>query len=102
MTDPIKPNEAVAKSQAGIPDVVFETFNSLLTQRTSPASTKQEITITQNEVVDILQASGLSLGKIFNEHWLDVEDLYRKAGWKVNFIKQPYYESASNYFTFTR
>lgn len=29
--------------------------------------------------------------EIFDKHWLDVEPLYRRFGWQVEFAKQPYY-----------
>ena len=37
---------------------------------------------------------------IFEKHWLDFEDIYRKAGWFVNFDKPAYNETYDAFFEF--
>jgi hypothetical protein len=37
---------------------------------------------------------------IFDNHWLDIEDHYRKAGWKVTYDKPSYYEDYDAFFKF--
>ena len=80
---PIKPGEIGKKKEANIPDVVFEVFNELLTKNYSGRSA----TIRQEVVVKLLVEKGLKRNEIFDRGWLDIENVYRKAGWKVIYDK---------------
>ena len=39
---------------------------------------------------------------IFSNHWLDVEDIYRKQGWKVVYDSPGYDESYDAYYEFRK
>lgn len=39
---------------------------------------------------------------IFDKHWLDIEDTYRKAGWNVEYDKPGYCENYDAYFVFSK
>jgi hypothetical protein len=39
---------------------------------------------------------------MFNKHWFDIEDIYRKAGWAVEFDKPGYNESYESFFVFKK
>jgi hypothetical protein len=43
---------------------------------------------------------GSTRQQVFDNNWLDVEDIFRKAGWKVNYEKPAYNESYPASFKF--
>ncbi len=60
--------------------------------------------ILQKDVIARIIASEpeLTSQQIFDNHWLDIEDLYRKVGWKVKYDKPAYCESYDASFEFTK
>src|ERR1700692_3611370 len=96
---PITPDEVVPLKESLIPDEVFEAFNELIAENFSGGSA----TIRQSDIVaratDKIKAKG---GLIFDYKWLDIEDIYRKAGWKVSYDKPGYNESYPAIFEFSR
>lgn len=94
---PLAPNEVVEAKRELIPDVVIETFNTLLAERGASGYT----TIYQDEVVAQLEEQGLTQSDIYGHHWLDVEDVYREAGWKVEYDKPGYNETYRAFFRFS-
>jgi hypothetical protein len=95
---PIKPNEVAKMKEVVIPDVVFESFNHLIAQNYGNGSA----VVKQHEVVSLLKEKGLVADEIYKNHWLDVEDVYRSAGWKVKYDKPAYCESFDAYFKFSK
>lgn len=41
-----------------------------------------------------------AVNQLIKEKWLDIEDHYRKAGWKVTYDKPAYCENYDAYFKF--
>lgn len=101
---PISPNDIQLKE---LPDFVLIAFNELLQ---NSFNKQKVITITQDKAIDkIIEVSGrsdyrstISRQAIFDNHWLDVEDTYREAGWKVSYDKPGYCESYEAAFKFER
>ena len=93
---PLSPKEVVEKKISSIPDAVFEVFNELIAKDFNGAYA----IVKQKEVVKILVDKGLKEKEIYDNHWLDVEEIYRKAGWKVEYDKPAYNESYGAYFEF--
>lgn len=94
---PLNPKEILEKRIADIPDAVLEAFNELIAKNFNGAYA----IVRQNEVVKLLvEKKGINKNEIFENHWLDVEDLYRKAGWKVEYDKPGYNETYDAYFEF--
>jgi hypothetical protein len=93
---PLCPKEVVEKRKADIPDAVFEAFNELIAKNFNAAYA----IVKQKEVVKLLVEKGLKEKEIYEKHWLDVEELYRKAGWKVEYDKPAYNENYDAYFKF--
>ncbi|MDD5489214.1 MAG: hypothetical protein PHP25_00845 [Candidatus Moranbacteria bacterium] len=83
---PLSPKEVVEKKKDSIPDAVFEAFNELIAKDFNNAYA----IVKQKEVVKLLVEKGLKEKEIYENHWLDVEELYRKAGWKVEYDKSAY------------
>ena len=102
MIKPITP--AKAKTKQTFPDEIIKAFNDLLTEKGSSSS----IRITQDEAIERALANFTASGKkitrsqIFENNWMDVEDTYRKAGWKVSYDKPGYCESYPAYFIFSK
>jgi len=93
---PIKPADVVEKKSVVIPDVVMDTFNDLIARNFADGEARFE----QEEVVKALVAKGHTREEIFANHWLDVEDIYRKAGWNVEYDKPGAPETYRASFTF--
>lgn len=93
---PLSPKEVVEKKINSIPDAVFEAFNDLIAKDFNSAYA----IVKQKEVVKLLVEKGLKEKDIYDNHWLDVEEVYRKAGWKVEYDKPAYNEDYDAYFEF--
>jgi hypothetical protein len=79
------------------PDFVIESFNECIVA----SKLKNSTTVKQDDVMDLICAkSGETRQKVFDNHWLDVEQYYRNAGWIVTYDKPAYNESYKAYFTF--
>lgn len=95
---PISPDEIVERRLETIPPQVIETFNRFIGER----ALNGYATVYQDEVVTSLEEQGMNRGEIFSRHWLDVEPLYREAGWKVEYDKPGYNETYRPYFKFKK
>ena len=96
---PITPEEASKKKLADIPDAVIEAFNTLIIKNFNGTSS----TVKQDDVMALLtKDETLTRRQIYDNNWLDVEDLYRAVGWKVEYDKPGYNESYPATFKFTR
>lgn len=95
---PIKPGEVVKEKEKSIPDAVFEAFNQLIAENFNGYSA----TVLQKDVVALMKEKGVNIGEAYKKGWLDVEDIYRKAGWKVEYDKPGYNESYDASFEFSR
>jgi hypothetical protein len=98
MSGPIKPSEVAFAKVNTFPDAVWDSFNELITQNYSDGSAIVE----QADVVKLMVEMGLDREDINSKGWLNVEDAYEKAGWKVEYDKPGYNESYPATFTFTK
>lgn len=94
---PIKPSEIKSKKNQKIPDVVFACFNDLIAKEFS----EQRAVVKQEDVVEMIVSKGIDRNELFNNHWLDIEDAYRAAGWKVVYDRPAYCESYPAIFIFS-
>jgi lipopolysaccharide biosynthesis protein len=86
----------VAAKQTSLPDVVLEVFNELIAQNFSNGSA----IVKQSDVVELLVKRGLKENEIFEKQWLDVEEIYRSAGWIVKYDKPGWDENYGAFFEF--
>ena len=88
---PITPKEAKAQKPNSFPPEVIEAFNELIVQNLKG----DYACIRQKEVLALIRKKmkKTSADKICEEGWLDVEDVYRKAGWEVIYDAPGYNES---------
>ena len=98
MVKPITPKEALKLKASTFPDGVIEAFNEVIAKNLDQGYS----TFKQKEV---LKAIALKMGATQDatceNGWLDVEDIYRKAGWVVEYDKPAYNESYDATFTFS-
>lgn len=100
MTKPITPGEVSKKKAADMPDQVIEAFNELIAKHWDGKASSFK----QTEIVDlIVSRMEVRRGAVFDNGWLNVEELYEKAGWEVDY-DQPGWadEHYEPVFTFTK
>src|SRR3989338_5420223 len=95
---PIRPDEVAKEQSITFPDAVFESFNALILQN----FVNGYATIKQEDVVTLMVDKGLVVNDIFKKGWLNVEEAYQQAGWKVKYDKPGYNESYPATFEFKR
>lgn len=99
MTKPITPNECVAIKEKSLPDAVIVAFNRAIAEKWDG-----RISIIRQEFValQIADALGIPVSDVISRGYLDVEPIYRKAGWKVKYDKPGYNESYPATFEFSK
>ena len=106
MTKAISPTEAKMESAQyridRIPEVVIQAVNQLIIKEMADNAIST-VTLTQKDIIaKIIQLDpSLTQSKIYENHYLDFEDVYRKEGWKVEYDKPAYNESYEPNFSFT-
>jgi hypothetical protein len=95
---PLTPNEALRKRGGAIPSAVYEIFNELIVAN----MVGQSSTVWQDDVVDALVKRGFHRDDVFARHWLDIEDEYRRVGWRVTYDKPGYNETYRANYVFTK
>jgi hypothetical protein len=99
---PISPKEADEKQIANIPDFIIEAANELIASNIGDSNS---VDIYQKDIVELAlkkAPEGMTSSEIFKKKWMDIESLFRKAGWTVRYDKPAYCESYEPYFTFTK
>lgn len=95
MAKPITPDEATRI----VPDTVIEVFNELIREKIH----NKTALIKQDEVVvRVCERTGVERHTIFQNGWLDVEPIFRAAGWHVEFEKADYTGLSESFFTFKK
>ncbi len=99
MTTPIRPDEINGTKLHSIPSQVIEAFNELITQKYNEG----RAVVKQDDVIRLIQIKmGRSRENIFSEGLLNVEGIFREAGWKVEYDKPGYNETYPATFTFSK
>ena len=102
MSGPLSPREIENKKERAIPELVFEAFNEMIAREFF----RGQATVMQKDVVErILEKMAPSeqqRADIFDKRWLDVEEAYRRVGWRVEFEKPGYNENFAAFFIFTK
>ena len=95
---PIKPHEIANE----IPDFVINGANECIKNHYSELTKTSHFTV--NELIYYIfqyAPKDLQRQELFDKGWLDIEPLYRRAGWKVEYDKPAYYEDYQPNFTFS-
>lgn len=101
---PIRPEDVPAKKAAAIPDEAIAAFNELIAENMSGRYAR----VTQADAIDRIVAKFAHQSvrldqvraRIFAEGWLDVEEIYRAAGWRVEYDKPGFNEDYGAFWTF--
>lgn len=84
---------------AGLPPEVIDEWNKLIAEKWDGVNA----TFTQDLLVDRLVARmNVKRERVFDAGWVDLEPVFRKAGWRVHFDKPAYNETYPATFEFTR
>jgi hypothetical protein len=95
-----KKAELISKTREAIPSEVFEVFNELIVKYWDG----NRSCLHQEEIVRLI-VDKLHLENdrpLYDNHWLDVEGIYREAGWKVDYKKPDWGENYDPYFIFSK
>ena len=104
---PITPDEVAARKRDALPPQVIEVFNQLIAEHWTGSSA----TFTQSDAIAAIVARcggdngplhSASRSEVLRRGWLDVEDVYREAGWHVVFDKPGYNERYEAFYKFSR
>lgn len=95
---PIKPSDIPAAKAAVIPAFVIDAFNECIAKNYANGRSR----VLQKHVQKIIQDKCKETGTAFDVHFLDIEPLYEKNGWKVEYDKPAYCESYDASFTFIK
>lgn len=96
---PITPAQVAAQQLSDIPDEVIEIWNRVLAKRYRSGSA----TIKQDEIVqELVSLTQGDRQKIFENGWLEIEELYNANGWNVEYDKPGYNESYDAFFVFRK
>lgn len=99
MVEPIRPEDVVEQKRLVLPPEVLEAFNEQIVKKFDGKSAN----VKQKDVAKLIgEKLNITYSQILEEHLLDVEDIYRKVGWKVKYDKPSYDENFDSYFLFTR
>jgi hypothetical protein len=95
---PLRPDEILSNLAKTTPPVVITAVNNMLTKHFKGGS----VTIKQDEIVsEILRLSpNISRHEVFENKWMDFEEVYRQFGWSVTYDKPGYNESYDATFEF--
>lgn len=98
MTKPITPAEVAKQRTTDIPSGVVDEWNKAITE----AFDGQSAVIKQNAIVDALvRRMECDRNEVFRQHWLDIEEVFRVAGWRIAYDKPGFNESYEATFAFT-
>ena len=97
---PITPTQARKAKNVDIPDVVVEAVNALITKNLKG----NEARIVQDDLIKEIMTLNPEMTStvLYKNNWLDVEPLFEKNGWKVEYNKPRYGDDGFDaYFIFT-
>lgn len=100
MVEPIRPDEIVQLKRNLIPDFVYIAFNRMIAKKFNGSYAS----FTQEEIIKEILSLNTEYDRthIFEEKWLDVENIYREYGWWVEYDKPAFNETYDATFTFTQ
>lgn len=98
-TRPITPEQVAKKRKNSIPGEVFQVFNLLISESWDG---RESVVLQKDAVKRIREILNITSTIIFDNGWMDVEDHYRGAGWKVDYDKPGYNETYDAFYTFRK
>ncbi len=101
MIKPITPKECGEQKINVILPEIIQAVNELLLEEYNG---QYSVNILQKDIVSrykkIAGENAISSDELYKKHQLDIEEVYRKAGWVVSYDKPAYNENYDAIFTF--
>lgn len=102
--EPLRPEGVALAKKTTFPPVVLEAFNELIAADfvNGRATVRQDAVLTL--ILSKLREKGQEIERqqVFDRGWLNVEDIYRRDGWSVEYDKPGLGESYPATYRFTR
>ena len=99
MSEPIKPHEVVEAKKNTMPAAVVECFNELIAEKWNGRSA----TVGQSEAAKRIAARmNVDTQHLYDHGYMDVEQIFEAAGWKVKYDKPGYNETYPATFEFSK
>lgn len=96
---PITPAEVEANVDKSFPNEVINVFDNLIKENYRNGRAEFYL---KDAINRIATALGITRDQVIKKGYCDVEELYRKAGWKVKYDQPAYCESYDAYFVFEK
>lgn len=98
---PLTPGELPAHQLKQLPESVIQCWNDIIAEKWDPSSKRSYVR--QDDAVKYIlnKHPDVTRAQVFDNHWLDIEDIYREQGWKVVYDKPHYSENYEANFTFS-
>jgi len=96
---PITPKEINKIRHDTFPDEVIEAFNDLIVKYWDGNQAK---VLQKDAVAEIVRRSDLTSEELVDKHYLDVEGIFRKAGWNVKYDGPAYCENYDAFYVFKK
>lgn len=95
----ITPEQVSEVRENAIPPEVLKVFNDMIVENFDGHSARLD----QDDVLErVVQNTGVARGLVLSRNWLNVEDIFRRAGWKVEYDKPAYCENYTAYWIFSK
>ena len=96
---PIRPEEVLKIKGQDMAKEVIETFNEFIARNWDGSRSCFKLDEIAKAVAKKLN---VETGVLFENHWMDVEGIFREAGWSVDYDQPGYCESYPATYTFTK
>ncbi|SRR6266581_4402026 len=96
---PISPDQIAVEKRKHVPDAVIEVWNKLIAEKFSNGSAliylEEAVKALENIATEPGVDSPVTVSRchIYGSGWLDIEPIYREAGWIVDFDKPGFNET---------
>lgn len=95
---PITPAQALRQAEKSFPKKVIKAFDFMIQKNLRGSRSVVNFSDIANKIASDL---GISRAAVFDNGYLDVEDIYRRAGWTVTVNKAAYNENFPSHFVFS-
>lgn len=97
----LTPDFLMKKKLENIPDAIINATTELIV---AGISLSGSVTIKEKDIIKLAckKDDNLTSTKIYDNNWLDIEPIFRLAGWEVSYDKPAYCETYDATFTFSK
>ena len=101
-TSPISPNEVQSIKNIQIPNAMIEAANHLIVKNWNGTYANFKTKDLKEEYLSRTEFREIAEKEIYEYNYLDIENLFREVGWKVDFDRPGFNESYDSNFTFSK